>query len=216
MCKNLLLLLSLFCALTTACHSSKVESSTPNASPSHSASNQTVYQPGPQPTEAELRDAINRNYDGAVMFDNSRSVSFLTGDFNGDNSEDLAVIVKPEKGKLQDLNSEYVNWILEDPHQVLRKEQKNRPPRPSISGNETLLAVIHGLEREGWRNSGARQTYLLKNAVGEEFERRSMQQLRAVSRSLPALRGDVIQQKLDGTAGVIFWTGARYAWHPVG
>jgi hypothetical protein len=25
----------------------------------------------------------------------------------------------------------------------------------------------------------------------------------------------VIREKLDGTAGIIFWTGAKYAWHPV-
>jgi hypothetical protein len=28
-------------------------------------------------------------------------------------------------------------------------------------------------EREGWRNAQARQTYFLKNAVGDDFERQS-------------------------------------------
>jgi len=150
------------------------------------------------------------------IIDTTRRVSFLTGDFNGDNSEDVAIVVKPGKGKLPDLNSEYVNWILEDPHYVMTKEQKKRPPRPSISGNETLLAVIHGYARQGWRNSLARQTYLLTNAVGDDFERQSAPQLSSASNSLPALRGDVIRERLAGTSGIIFWTGARYAWHPVG
>jgi hypothetical protein len=212
--KNFVMMLSFVWVVGTACHTSKPERSNPNT-PSHSASNLPVYQPGPQPTEAELRQAINRNYNGAVMFDDSRPVSFLTGDFNGDQSEDLAVIVKPEKGKLPDLNSEYVNWILEDPHQVLMKEQKNRS-RPSISTNDILLAIIHGHEREGWRNSLARQTYLLKNAVGDAFERQSAQQLSSAGGSIPLLRGDVIRERLNGTTGIVFWTGARYAWRPVG
>jgi hypothetical protein len=213
--RNVVVFLGLLCILTTACHSTEVSS--PNASPSNqSAPNQPVYKPGPQPTEAELRDAINRNYEGAVTIDSTRSISFLTGDFNGDNSEDVAVIVKPGKGKLPDLNSEYVNWILDDPQLRMPKDQKKRPTRPSISGNDTLLAVIHGYEREGWRNASARQTYLLKNAVGDDFERQPARQLSAAGRSIPGLRGDVIREKLNGTAGMIFWTGARYAWHPVG
>jgi hypothetical protein len=210
-----LLLLSI-CILATACHTVKTEPITANTSaPDQSVASQPAYAPRQQPSEAELQAAVNRNYEGAVTIDTTRAVSFLTGDFNGDNSEDVAIVVKPGKGKLTDLNNEYVNWILEDPHTTIRKEQKTPPQRPSINGNDTLLAVIHGYEREGWRNAQARQTYLLKNAVGDDFERQSAQQLSSASRSLPALRGDVIREKLSGTAGIIFWTGARYAWHPV-
>ena len=208
--KNLLLL-SLACMLTTACHGSRVVPATVSAT-LPVAPSEPVYKLGPQPTEAELREVIQRNYEDAVTIASNRTASFLIGDFNGDHSEDVAIVVEPVRGKLSALNSEYANWILEDPHQSPIVAQKNRPIRPSVRSNDLLLAVIHGHEREGWRNALARQTYLLKDAVGEEFEKQSAAQL--TGSSLPRLRGDVIREKLEGTPGIIFWTGARYVWHP--
>ena len=213
MSKTVLLLLFLICILNTACHRTKVEPSTTSTAPPPAKA--PTYTPGSQPTEAELRDAVKRTYKDVVSIDTARPIPFAVGDFNGDNSEDVAVVVKPGKGKLPELNSEYVNWILEDPRQARSPEKKSQHVRPSISGNDVLLAVIHGHARDGWRNGMARQTYLLKNAVGEEFQKQSRQQISTGSKSLPALKGDVIREKLDGTSGIIFWTGARYAWHPV-
>ena len=213
MSKHVLLSLFLICIVTAACHRIKVEPSTASTAPPPAKA--PTYTPGPQPTEAELRDAVKRTYEDVVSIDTARPTPFAVGDFNGDNSEDVAVVVKPGKGKLPKLNSEYVNWILEDPRQARSPEQKNHRVRPSISGNDVLLAVIHGRAGDGWRNAMARQTYLLKNAVGEEFQKQSRQQISTGSKSLPVLKGDVIREKLDGTSGIIFWTGARYAWHPV-
>jgi hypothetical protein len=209
--RRLLVLLCLTGMMTAACHSSKVEPA--NTSASTPPASEPTYKPGPQPAEAELRDAIKRNYEDLVTIDNSQTSSFVIGDFNGDNSEDIAVVVKPGNGKLAELNGEYVNWILEDPHHVLASQKKTPV---SINRNDTLLAVIHGLEREGWRNALAKQTYLLKNAVGEGFAMQAGKQLNNDSRVLPLLRGDVIREKLDGKEGIIYWTGAKYAWHPVG
>jgi len=200
--------------MTAACHSSKVELKNQSA-PAGRAANQPSYKAGPQPTEAELRDAIKRNYEDVVMIDSGKSTSFVIGDFNGDAAEDVAVVVKPGKGKLAELNSEYVNWILEDPHQVQGREQKTSKVPVTITRNDSLLAVIHGIKGEGWRNAMAKQTYLLKNAVGERFATESGQQLNDGSKRLPLLRGDVIREKLDGADGIIYWTGAKYAWHPV-
>src|SRR5215216_302603 len=207
--RKFLSLLCLACALTAACHSSKVEPATKSASTTVPATpSEPAYTPGPQPTEAELRDAVKRNYEDVVTIDNSQTDPFVIGDFNGDNSEDIAVVVKPGKGKLAELNSEYVNWILEDPHHVQARQQKTTV---SIDRNDTLLAVIHGHAREGWRNALAKQTYLLKNAVGDGFATESGRQLNNDSKALPMLRGDVIREKLDGTDGIIYWTGAKYA-----
>src|SRR5262249_52312113 len=202
-----LLLLCLVCAIITACHSANVE-------PARVAS--VSPEPDkPKPTDAELREVITRNYKDAVIIDSNQSVPFLTGDFNGDDSEDIAIVVKPGKSKLPELNSEYSNWILEDPHQRPPQEKNRRPAPISVQGNDVLLAVIHGHERDGWRDPLATQTYLLKNAVSKEFETQSAQQMNAASKSLPLLRGDVIRESFDGSAGIIYWTGAKYAWHPV-
>jgi hypothetical protein len=191
-------------ALTTACHSAKTETQMTSAAPVAAAVNEPAYKPGPGPTDAEVREAIKRNYEDAAVIDNSRPIPFLVGDFNGDNSEDIAIVVKPGKGKLSKLNSEYANWILEDPRQPVHiKDLKTRPASVTVSDKDSLLAVIHGVKSEGWRSAIAKQTYLLKNAAGESFEKQSSR------------KGDVIREKLDGADGVIYFTGAKYAWHPV-
>jgi hypothetical protein len=204
--KSVLLLCLL---LLTACHraNEKVVVTRP-ASPVPTT--QTPRQPGRAPTETELRATLQRTYADAVTIDSSRSTPFMTGDFNGDNSEDIAIVVKPRNGKLSELNGEYTNWILEDPHHV---QQISR----NVKANDVLLAVIHGHNGEGWRHDLARQTYLLKNAVGTEFAAESVKQLKTSgeSRLLPQLRGDVIREKLNGSDGILYWTGAKYAWHPV-
>jgi hypothetical protein len=145
-----------------------------------------------------------------VTFDKTSSTPFVVGDFNGDDSEDIAIVVKPRKDKLSELNSEYVNWTLEDPQRIQQIER-------GVKTKDTLLAVIHGRERDGWRNDRARQTYLLKNAVGTEFATESIHELRTngEARALPQLRGDVIREKLNGSAGIIYWNGGKYAWHPL-
>ena len=209
MSKFFLTLLSIIIVLTTACDSAKIETPTTSAAPAHSTSSEPVFKPEPRPTDAEVREAIIRNYEDAAVIDNSRPTPFLVGDFNGDNSEDIAIAVKAGKGKLSKLNSEYANWILEDPRQPVHiKDLKSRPAPVTVTGKDSLLAVIHGVKGEGWRSAIAKQTYLLKNAVGESFEKQT-------NHAKSRFRGDVIREKLDGTDGIIYFTGAKYAWHPI-
>lgn len=202
-------LLILFClAALSACHRATESKPPVSQSPSHPIVTETRPQSAPPPTEAELRAVIKRNYEDVVTIDDSRPTPFMIGDFNGDSSEDIAVVVKPRK--LSDLQSEYVNWILEDPHHLQQASM-------TVSKNDLLLAVIHGHKGEGWRHEFARQTYLLKNAVGTDWETMSIKQLQSSgeSRALPPLRGDVIREKLKGSSGIIYWTGGKYAWHPI-
>lgn len=209
MSKFFLTLLSIIIVLTTACDSAKIETPTTSAAPAHSTSSEPAFKPEPRPTDAEVREAIIRNYEDAAVIDNSRPTPFLVGDFNGDNSEDIAIAVKAGKGKLSKLNSEYANWILEDPRQPVHiKDLKSRPAPVTVTGKDSLLAVIHGVKSEGWRSAIAKQTYLLKNAVGESFEKQT-------NHAKSRFRGDVIREKLDGTDGIIYFTGAKYAWHPI-
>jgi len=203
MYKSLLICLS--CAVTIACHRADNAASTAtSATPVQPAATEVAYTPGPQPTANEIRDAIARNYAGAVTIDQTQPV--LTGDFNGDHSEDIAIVVKPGKGKLPELNNEYANWILEDP-----RHRRSETPK-TVGSNDSLLAVIHGHENRGWRSDSARQTYLLKNAVGVDLVTENAKHLNGGS--LP-FRGDVIREKLNGAAGIIYWNGGKYSWHPV-
>jgi hypothetical protein len=196
-------------ATLIACHRATENNPPVSQLPSHPVATETPRQSGLSPTETELRTVVKRNYEDVVTVDNSGSTSFIVGDFNGDSSEDIAVVVRPQK--LSDLNSEYVNWILEDPHQLQQASM-------NVRKNDLLLAVIHGHKGEGWRHELARQTYLLKNAVGTDLGTISIQQLRGSgeSKRLPTLRGDVIRAKLKGSGGIIYWNGGKYVWHPIG
>ena len=203
------LLLVLCLVILTGCQRATANKTQVSQTPGPPVVSETPHQSAHLPTEAELRAVIRKNYEDVVTIDESRPAPFMIGDFNGDNSEDIAIVVKPRK--LSDLNSEYVNWILEDPHNI-------QQPSLNVRKDDVLLAVIHGHQREGWRHEFARQTYLLKNAVGDDLETMSIKQLRnsGESKLLPSLRGDVIREHLKGSAKIIYWTGGKYAWHPAG
>jgi hypothetical protein len=178
----------------------------------------------PQPSEVEA--VLARVYQTAVVADARGRASAITGDFNGDGSQDIAVVVKSNREQLSEINSEFSNWIVEDPRRVLtpvtaaRVDQGATPPpaRAHVEAGETLLAIIHGFKSEGWRNADAKQTYLLKNGSGTEMRTQTGTEARTLFKDtaaphLPYVRGDVIRQVLDGKAGCLYWTGAKYGWY---
>jgi hypothetical protein len=175
------------------------------------------------PARTEVNEAIQRVYLGAVAIDSSASPAFIPGDFNGDGSQDLVVRVKPVNGALVKLNSEYANWIVEDPRTIILPDPQKavqklpKPPaRPSIEPDDLLLLVLHGYREEGWRHPFARQTFLLKNSVGENLHRQASNETSNASgeaKAIPKAHGDVIIEKLAGHDGFLYWTGAKYAWH---
>jgi hypothetical protein len=177
----------------------------------------------PAPQLAEVQEAIKRTYKTAVILDASRNQNFTVGDFNGDGSQDIAVAVKPAKGMLADINSEYANWMLEDPQQVKlsgsNKAVRHLPSRSKpvqVEAGDSLLAIIHGYGPYGWRDLSARQTYLLKNAAGSNIAMQTKKDLLSATKDnddFPPLRGDAIKETLGQEAGFILWSGAEYAWY---
>ena len=176
----------------------------------------------PPATLEEVRGVVAHIYRDAVVVETERVAPFVVGDFNGDGSEDIAVVVRPGAGKLPEVNGEYANWIVEDPREVLtpevRGDVKVLPKRPgpaTVRQGELLLAVIHGYRGRGWRDPLASQTYLLKGAAGGEISAQSTEAVLNAATDkarLPQLRGDVIRERLAGGDGFIYWTGAKYAW----
>src|SRR5262245_14294986 len=178
----------------------------------------------PQPAEAQ--EVIKRIYGQTVFVESSLPQYFVAGDLNGDNSIDLAVAVRPTPGHLAELNDEVANWIRCDP-------QKVNPPTPQPHGHfllqmteptvigqqDLLLAVVHGYGPQGWRSPRARQTYLLKNAVGSGIKLTPFNEAVKIVRKYkdpPQLHGDVVSQTLDNHQGLLYYTGAKYAWRRVG
>src|SRR5262245_40626709 len=73
---------------------------TPKTAAANSASNI------PAPEAAEVKHAIQRVFKGALSIMTDRNPYFIDGDFNGDSSQDLAVVVSPTPGNLLAINDE--------------------------------------------------------------------------------------------------------------
>jgi hypothetical protein len=174
------------------------------------------------PQAAEVRAALERTYKGAVAFD-ERNLA-VVGDFNGDGSEDLAVVVRPSKDRLADLNDELSNWIVTDPRTVSPPDPRDfdphqgvqklapAPARPRVEAGDALVVVIHGYKESGWRSPEAMQTYLLKNAAGTDLKTEGRTEAQADARKRLRPLGDVIRERLGDESGFLYWTGASYGW----
>ena len=159
----------------------------------------------------EVQEAVKRVFKDAALLDTTREPNFVAGDFNGDQSQDIAVIIKPASGKITEMNQEFPAWILRDPF----VPNKLGTSMLRVEENEVLLAVIHGYETNDWRDSQATQTYLLKNAVGSGLEVRKGKDFLAANtgKRLPRMQGDLIGEILRGTSGYLYYTGPTYSWY---
>jgi hypothetical protein len=173
----------------------------------------------PQPDEVQAK--INSIYQGAVTVDSGRDQYFIVGDFSGDQYQDLAIVVKPVDGRLEDLNSELANWIRDEPLKsvlvspVVLVHKSPGDLRVRVSQGDVLLAIIHGYGPDGWRNKEATQTYLLRGAVGNDMKVVLAKDLRVAARKggkIPSIRGDFLSETLGGRAGYVYYNGAHYVW----
>jgi hypothetical protein len=202
---------ALVAALCIVCGCAKREQPKEQLSPAptEAAPSQQVSQVSPAKA-GEVQEAVRRVFKEAALLDSSRNPNFVAGDFNGDDSQDIAVILKPAPGKLSEMNEDSPPWILRD----LRKPAQ--PAMPSrITQNEMLLAVMHGFGPDGWRDPQATQTYLLKNAVGSDVKMHSKLEFLTANRSkkLPRLFGDLIGEVLQGRSGYLYFAEATYSWY---
>jgi hypothetical protein len=165
----------------------------------------------PPPQTNEVQEAVKRVFKEAVLIDTNSKPSFIVGDFNGDHSQDIAVVLKPASDKIGALNEEFPKWILRD----LAGPNPPASPRLRIAANDKLLAIIHGYDTKGWRDDHATQTYLLKNAGGSGMETYSTKAFVAAYQGskLPQLQGDVVGQEIGGKLRCIYYAGATYAWY---
>jgi hypothetical protein len=174
----------------------------------------------PPPTKAEVDAAFHRIFGDFLVAEHEAAQFFIVGDFNGDTSEDLAVIARPAAGKLEDVNSELSNWIIQDADKAViptsNKKVVSLPKAevPKIEKNEEVLAIIHGYGPKGWRNPDARQAYLVRHAAATfQGIAPSMSQKAIRSMKLP-VETDIIKEVRNNKKGFLFWTGSLYAWHP--
>jgi hypothetical protein len=162
------------------------------------------------PNLPDVEEAVKRVFkDVAVVHPDYKS-SVLTADFNGDMSQDLAVVLKPVPEKVAEMNEPYPSWLLRDPRVA------PNPAEPlQIEKDEALLAVIHGYGTNHWRDPQATQTFLLKNAVGADMRVQNGKQFKRSfsGRKLPRPQGDLIGENFKGTEGYIYYNATTYSWY---
>ena len=178
-----------------------------------------AYQPSPEATPvriavaqapklSEVQEAVKRVFKDAAVIDTNYNPNFLAGDFNGDASQDIAVILKPNN--LEQMNEQYPAWLLRDP----RGKQSEREPL-KIEKDEVLLAVIHGYGANDWRDPEATQTFVLKNVVGSDLRVHTGKEFVSANsgRKLPKAQGDLIGETLNGNQGYLYYAVSTYSWY---
>lgn len=160
------------------------------------------------PKQSEVNEAVKRVFKDAAIVDINYRPSFLSGDFNGDGSQDLAVVLKP--ANLDLMNQELPPWLVRQP-----RTNRVAPTRVRIEKDETLLAVIHGYGANHWRDPEATQTFLLKDVVGHDLKIHSPKDFVTANsgRKLPRPQGDLIGETVQGTPGYLYYEQATYSWY---
>ena len=160
------------------------------------------------PKLPEVQSKIKTVFKDAAVLNPNHNPNFFTGDFNGDASQDLVVILKPVN--LEEMNRQYAPWLVRDPRSNLSTRV-----RPPIEKDDTLLAVIHGFGNNDWRDPDATQTFVLKNVVGNDMKIETGKEfLEANSgRKLPRPQGDLIGETIDGTQGYLYYATSNYSWY---
>ena len=222
------------CAKTGAVQPVPEEPPTPQATAS-------VTAPTPQPPVdasntsppklENVQEAITRIFKDSVTIDSNHTPSFFAGDFNGDQSQDLAVILRPVPTKLSYLNQEYPSWIAREPLQDILLPKSKVIARPTatrgyenpaagqtirFAAHDVLLAIVHGHGEKGWRDQEATQTHVLRGVVGDNIQ--MLPRARAVKtykgvKPFPSIYGDLIQQTLIGQVGFLHFAGGMYEWY---
>jgi hypothetical protein len=166
--------------------------------------------------DAGVRQLVARTFGGSVALAGD-APQYVSGDFNGDGSEDVAVLVRPVGGKLEEINGANANWIIRDPHKVFLPAAGQRVitleanPKPeTVEANDVLIAMIHGVGPEGWRGPLTQQIFLLRNAAESSPVTEHPAQL-----PWQPQKAAVLRETSQHAPGYVYWVGTMYAWHPL-
>lgn len=156
----------------------------------------------------EVQNKIKTVFKDAAVLNPNHNPNFFSGDFNGDASQDLAVILKPVN--LEEMNRQFAPWLVRDP-----RSNTSTRVRPQIEKDDTLLAVIHGFGTNDWRDPDATQTFILKNVVGNDMKVQTGKEFAEANsgRKLPRPQGDLIGETIDGTRGYLYFATSNYSWY---
>ncbi len=173
-------------------------------------------------TAAETEAVINRAFNSRVEVEGERRPFYLSGDFNGDGWQDIAVVVRlkddAEQLKMTKTASVLDPWLAAaagaDGEEA--SEGGLQTDEPGASAGDLALAVIHGT-KDGWKASAPESRYLLLNSVFDELRiHRGKIEVGASGGTPPVVKGDAIYTGSEVASGIIYWDGAAYRWYQQG
>ena len=133
----------------------------------------------------------------------------MTGDLNGDGSEDAVIIARNKNANIGAAAYDYkvvdvVNDHFGYGNPAVTVDFNNEDPLHNM-----LLLVIHGAGKEGWRAKTPGAKFVLINVP---FEQVSMTKGKLKHKTVDAIRVD----ESDTVSSVIFWDGKKYRYIPGG
>lgn len=168
-------------------------------------------------TIADIALVVRRVFGAEIKVETARRPFYLLGDFNGDGSSDIAVVVRTKGGTknlgqgIVVLNPWQVATQAQNPVEESADEAAGEPAQDTSAAASTLaLAVIHGA-KGGWNRAQPLAGYLLLDAVYDEL-RIHEEQSRSTLLSDRSLKGDAIYTGTEDAGGVIYWDGKTYRW----
>jgi hypothetical protein len=179
-----------------------------------------------------LDSLLNSHFGDMLAVGASRiSPDSITGDFNGDGSEDIAIAVHLAK-QLQKSDSTPINFLFYKPMGGSRPYKMSSADYFSKLGDLAryrdypLVVVVHSFRGSGLSQSKSPKVVLADGWDGGKSIILNMSRYRGPLRRLaigdspvepaPVLRGDAIlfldePERVDGT--VVYWDGRQYRWY---
>jgi hypothetical protein len=177
-----------------------------------------------QVTTAEIIAVVQNSFGAEVKVEVERRPFYLSGDFNGDNCLDIAVVVNTKgrtKGLAKDvmmLNPWYAATGPDGAQvNIVEAERIANPENlPTVWISELALAVIHGT-KDGWKTSSPLGKYLLFSSVYDEMRvHKGKIGQGATNLPPPDVKGDSIYTGTENAGGIIYWDGTIYRWYQQG
>ena len=163
-----------------------------------------AYSPSEAPSANDMQAIITAQFGPEFVL--AQSFPVLTGDFNGDGVEDVALVVTP-KGALQidserfrviDPSSEYFG--LGDPKITAQFASQN-------PGGPRYLLIIHGLGKDAWRIKEPKERFVVINV---SFDRISVGHVVKKKKAMD----DINLEETGIISSFLYWNGHRYKWQP--
>ena len=152
----------------------------------------------------ELQTLVSSQF--GPEFELIKEFSLLTGDFNGDGVEDVALVAtthggfQPDSGQFRVLDPSSSYFGFGDPKITSQFASK-------YPGGPRYLLIIHGSGSEGWRAKDPKDRFVIINLA---FDHLSVGHIKRKKKVVD----DIGVEETGILSSFLFWNGKRYEWQP--